>query len=73
MCAWSVLGCFAPLCVLGKLAGVVVGAVQGCPRVYRIGVPFGGMLGLVSQGPRFAEGRGAQTLLPSALTGWRGT
>lgn len=58
MWAWSVLGCFAPLCVLGKMAGVVVGAAQGCPRVYRIGPRSGGMLGLVSQGPRFAEATG---------------
>ena len=40
MRAWSVLRSFAPLCVLGKLAGVVAVAVPG---VYHAGAHFGGM------------------------------
>ena len=31
------------MCVLGKMARVVMGAVQGCPSVYHIGAHFGGM------------------------------
>jgi len=41
------------------MAGVVVGAIQGCPSVYHIGAHFSGMAGAgVSQGPRFAEATG---------------